>query len=99
MIYRHETIAQCHRSVRHHGVSLLYDLYVFAPPSVIFLSTTLSTVLGILRMNQSPILELGSIEEIGPSLSRLFMVDSDTLFQHIEAISISDKKFKQLLKQ
>ena len=50
-------------------------------------------------MHQSQLLELGSIEEIGPSLSRLFMVDSDTLFQHIEAISVSDKKFKQLLKQ
>ena len=58
-----------------------------------------SVFLGILRMHQSQLLELGSIEEIGPSLSRLFMVDSDTLFQHIEAISVSDKKFKQLLKQ
>ena len=55
------------------------------------------SLLGILRMHQShTLVELGSIEEIGPSLSRLFMVDSNTLIKHIEAIFVSDKKFKQL---
>ena len=51
-------------------------------------------------MYQSDLIELTSIEEVGQFLGRLPPnVDSDALFHHISAISLSNKKFSQVLVQ
>ncbi|XP_064381937.1 TBC1 domain family member 12-like isoform X2 [Halichondria panicea] len=58
------------------------------------------TALGILKLHQSDLLELNTIEDVGGFLGKLPpSLDSEVLFGQIESIHVTSKKFQQTLQQ
>ncbi len=57
-------------------------------------------VSGILRLHQSDLLQLATIEDVGGFLGKLpSSLDSEILFRHIDSVQVTSKKFQQILQQ
>ena len=55
---------------------------------------------GILKLHQSDLLELNTIEDVGGFLGKLPpSLDSEVLFGQIDSIHVTSKKFQQILQQ
>ncbi len=76
------------------------DFCQFEAPFLIYVRFSIASLSGILRLYQSELLQLSTIEDVGGFLGKLpSSLDSDTLFSQIESIQLTSKKFQQVLQQ